>query len=47
MSQVSKIVFAIFFLGQVFFLITLIKCLKGHKSLGLLFNVKIKSTMTE
>ena len=28
-------------------LITLIKCLKGHKSVGLLFNVKIKSTVSE
>ena len=32
--------------GQVCFLITLIKCLKGHKSLGSLCNVKSKSTVT-
>ena len=29
------------------FLITLIKCLKGHKSLGSLCNVKSKSTVSE
>ena len=29
------------------FLITLIKCLKGHKSLGSLCNVKSKSTVSQ
>ena len=33
--------------GQTCFLITLIKCLKGHKSLGSLCNVKSKSTVNE
>ena len=35
-----------FFWVRSFLLITLIKCLKGHKSLGLLFNVKIKRSLS-
>ena len=36
-----------FFLVRSCILITLIKCLKGHKSLGSLSNVKSKSTASE
>ena len=37
----------VFLLVRLRLLITLIKCLKGHKSLGLLFYVKIKRCVTD
>ena len=45
MSKLSKKKFKM--LVRSCFLITLIKCVKGHKSLGSLCNVKSKSTVSQ
>ena len=46
-QKMSTIVKIVKMLVRLCFLITLIKCLKGHKSLGSLCNVKSKSTLSE
>ena len=47
LSKLSKIVKIVKMLVRSCFLITVIKCLKGHWSLGLLFNVKKQKWLSE